>query len=165
MTLTSAVSRTFSTTSAPGAARTRESAREPADHVLVALERNRAGGEQHADEAERDCERVALQLAAEQVRAPGTYHLVQLDGMRGGRERALGRAERERRLGREVLDVRERLVPRIVRRERAAHLLDLRHGVLQAEHGHRAPEELRAAAVHERAQVGDVRLQQDALEP
>ncbi len=47
----------------------REPAREPPDHVLVALEGDRAGRQQHAHEAERDGERVALQLAAEQVRA------------------------------------------------------------------------------------------------
>ena len=42
--------------------------------------------------------------------------------------------------------------------KRAEHLLHLRRGVLQPEHGHLAPEELGAAAVHERAQVGDVRV-------
>ena len=65
---TVAPSSTFAATSSRSPTRPRD---EAADDVLVALRRDRPGGEQHAHEGERQRERVGLELRAEQPRAPG----------------------------------------------------------------------------------------------
>ena len=82
-----------------------EPADEPPEDVLVALRRDRRGGQEHAHEGERQRERVGLNLRGEEPRAPGLALDLQLDRVRGRPKRLVRRLEREARLAHEVREL------------------------------------------------------------
>ena len=133
-----------------------EAARQPAEHVLVALAGKRAGGEHEREERDRQPERVALHLRGERR---GSTALRQLD--------RAGSAPRSRAARRR--SARARAVHR-GRTLDALHALGLRQRVelalraVEPDHVEALAEEAAVAAVQQQLDVLEVRVDVRALE-